>query len=108
MKVVPRPGWLDDHDLAAEQPRDLAADREAEAGAAVLAAVVPSACWNASKMMRCLSSGMPMPVSVTEKAMHRVGRVERSWSALQPLGASRSCSVTPPCSVNLKAFESRF
>ena len=31
--------------------------------------VVPSACWNASKMMRCLSSGMPMPVSSTEKAI---------------------------------------
>ena len=27
--------------------------------------VVPSACWNASKISRCLSSGMPMPVSVT-------------------------------------------
>ena len=31
--------------------------------------VVPSACWKASKMMRCLSSGMPMPVSMTEKAI---------------------------------------
>ena len=31
--------------------------------------VVPSACWNASKMMRCFSAGMPMPVSVTRKAI---------------------------------------
>ena len=31
--------------------------------------VVPSACWNASKIRRCFSSGMPMPVSSTEKAM---------------------------------------
>ena len=38
MKVEPWPGWLETHDLAAEKPRDLAADREAEAGAAVLAA----------------------------------------------------------------------
>jgi hypothetical protein len=30
--------------------------------------VVPSACWKASKMIRCLSSGMPMPLSWTEKA----------------------------------------
>ena len=30
--------------------------------------VVPSACWNASKMIRCFSSGMPMPVSSTVKA----------------------------------------
>ncbi len=35
--------------------------------------VVPSACWKASKMMRCLSEGMPMPVSETEKAIDRFG-----------------------------------
>ena len=27
-----------------------------------------SACWNASKMIFCFSSGMPMPVSETSKA----------------------------------------
>jgi hypothetical protein len=31
--------------------------------------VEPSACWNASKMTFCLSGGMPMPVSLTLKAM---------------------------------------
>src|SRR6476620_1470607 len=31
--------------------------------------VVPSACWNSSKTSRSLSSGMPMPVSVTLKAI---------------------------------------
>ena len=30
--------------------------------------VLPSACWNASKMICCLSGGMPMPVSATENA----------------------------------------
>ena len=30
--------------------------------------VPASACWKASKMMRCFSSGMPMPVSVTSNA----------------------------------------
>ena len=30
--------------------------------------VEPSACWNASKMICCLSAEMPMPVSLTEKA----------------------------------------
>src|SRR5580692_10671952 len=30
--------------------------------------VLASACWKASKMMRCLSSAMPMPESVTSKA----------------------------------------
>ncbi len=38
MNVLPCPGVLDQPDLAAEQRRELAADREAEAGAAVLAA----------------------------------------------------------------------
>ena len=36
--------------------------------------VEPSACWNASKMICCLSGAMPMPVSVTENAM--------TWSAV--------------------------
>ena len=38
MKVLPTPGVAAQLDLAAEQVRELAADREAEAGAAVLAA----------------------------------------------------------------------
>ena len=38
MNVLPWPGTLDEPDLAAEQRRQLAADRQAEAGAAVLAA----------------------------------------------------------------------
>ena len=38
MKVLPWPGTLDEPDLAAEQRRQLAADGQAEAGAAVLAA----------------------------------------------------------------------
>jgi len=28
--------------------------------------VLPSACWNASKMICCFSGEMPMPVSLTE------------------------------------------
>ena len=30
--------------------------------------VLASACWNASKMIFCFSSGMPMPVSETSNA----------------------------------------
>ena len=30
--------------------------------------VLASACWKASKMMRCLSSAIPMPESVTSNA----------------------------------------
>ena len=38
MKVLPFPGLAREADLAAQQRRQLAADRQAEAGAAVLAA----------------------------------------------------------------------
>ena len=38
--------------------------------------VLASACWNASKMIFCFSSGMPMPVSDTSKAITRRRLVE--------------------------------
>ena len=38
VKVLPSPGWLSSVDRAAEQARQLARDRKAEPGAAVLAA----------------------------------------------------------------------
>ncbi len=60
--------------------------------------VVPSACWNASKMSFCLSSGMPMPVSCTAKRMDLRRRRARA----------RRASSTPPFAVNLNAFDSRF
>ena len=71
--------------------------------------VLPSACWNASKMICCLSGGMPMPVSVTEKASTGRGPVEvlvlRRSSRSQ---AGSTVSETWPCWVNLKALDSRF
>ena len=42
--------------------------------------VVPSACWNASKMILCRCAGMPMPVSLTAKAITRSARFRISWS----------------------------
>ncbi len=68
VKVLPLPGRAVQADLATEQVRQLAADRKAEAGAAVLAAVPASACWKASKMIFCFSGGMPIPVSLTAKS----------------------------------------
>ena len=68
--------------------------------------VVPSACWNASKIMRCLSAGMPMPVSVTEKAITFGGR--RAPGGPAPAVAAARCQRTCPCSVNLNALDSRF
>ena len=70
--------------------------------------VVPSACWNASKMMRCLSCAMPMPVSVTENAIDVFARLSTGWPALQPAVARFMRSFTEPRSVNFSAFESRF
>ena len=71
--------------------------------------VVPSACWNASKMSCCLSFAMPMPVSVTENAM-TLSDAARTGFAEAPCPARRGAraAVTPPCSVNLNALPSRF
>ena len=56
--------------------------------------VEPSACWNASKMICCLSAGMPMPVSVTANASTSGGAVQllvvRAPPAARP--ARRSAS----------------
>ena len=52
-----------------------------------------SACWKASKMMACLSGGMPMPVSDTANF---------SWFAEWD-----TCKVTVPREVNLMALPSR-
>jgi hypothetical protein len=70
--------------------------------------VVPSACWNASKISCCLSFAIPIPVSLTANAI-----TVSAWSRIRlanrfPFSALRIVSVTPPCSVNLNAFESRF
>ena len=37
--------------------------------------VVPSACWNASKIISSLPAGMPMPVSRTANASRPLARV---------------------------------
>ena len=72
VNVLPSPGVLRQPDLAAEQPRDLAADRQAQAVPPYLRLVEPSACWNASKMICCFSGGMPMPVSLHAERDHRL------------------------------------
>ena len=81
---APLAGRADQADLAAQQPGDLAADRQAQAGPPYLRLVLPSACWNASKMICCLSGGMPMPVSETEMASTVEARFRSSFSVFQP------------------------
>src|SRR5262245_21407004 len=70
--------------------------------------VVPSACWNDSKITRCLSFGMPIPESVTEKASTLPAVLKRSLDCDQPEVAREILNLTEPLSVNLNAFDSRF
>ena len=71
--------------------------------------VEPSACWNASKMICCLSGEMPIPVSVNGERDHLLGlrRAPRS-PATSPPSRAPIVSDTEPSCVNLKAFDSRF
>ena len=63
-------------------------------------AVEPSAWVKASKIARCLSSGMPMPVSLTEKC-------NVTASAVVAFGFDHRPQF-PPASVNLSALPIRF
>ena len=58
-----------------------------------LRAVPASACWNASKMIRCFSGGMPMPVSLTENSTTD-GRLAQSRVVRSP-AAGRNADVQP-------------
>ena len=58
--------------------------------------VLPSACWNASKMICCLSGEMPMPVSETEMASTGRARLRSSFSGFQPLCAGSTRQRDPP------------
>ena len=69
--------------------------------------VVPSACWNASKISFCLSCGMPMPVSLTEISIASSTSRRIGWLGLQPSAAVRTERVTAPCAVNLNALDKR-
>ena len=59
-------------------------------------------------MIFCFSSGMPMPVSETSNATTAEAWLSTGWAALQPPNAADTLSRTPPCAVNLNAFDSRF
>ena len=70
--------------------------------------VPASACWKASKISFCFSWAMPIPVSVTTKAIAEGEAPSTGWSGFQPEVTWRTCIETEPCAVNLNAFESRF
>ena len=110
MNVLPLPGHARDLDLAAEQAGDLAADRQAQAGAAVA-----RGWWcrrpagRPRRSARSLSAAMPMPVSLHREGHHlaRPGAAPLHRSRVRPAGADAAASP-PPRSVNLNALESRF
>ena len=59
--------------------------------------IEPSACWNASKMRRSLSGGMPMPVSITENATtpsERASVSDPKWASAGR-AADRSAGPSP-------------
>ena len=58
--------------------------------------VVPSACWNASKMIASFSSEMPMPVSVTANATTCPAAASDGTSKSVFGGAGKMLSVTEP------------
>ena len=70
--------------------------------------VPASACWKASKMSRCFSGAMPMPVSSTAKATTCWAWLSTGWSGLQPSVARSTRTSTWPWAVNLTALDSRF
>ncbi len=68
--------------------------------------VVPSACWNASKITDSFSAGMPMPVSRTSNASMDVVR-GHAMSGASCGCACRMCRSIPPSWVNFTALDSR-
>ena len=96
-------------DLAAEQVRQLAADRQAEAGAAVFAAgagvgLLERLEDDALLLRRDADAG------VGDLERHHRRRVveDRMIRRSSRRSTAAMLSCTPPCSVNLKAFDSRF
>ena len=108
--MLPSPTRAPDPDLAAEEPGDLAADRQPQAGAAVLPARPRVGLLERLEDdLAACPSGMPMPVSVTENATTPAGPAEDRVVGAPALRSPARCAGRPcPSSVNLNAFESRF
>ena len=94
--VLPSPASLVHADGPADGSDQLAADGQAETGAAVARVVEASACENGSKSRSWAAAAMPTPVSVTSNAAPPRRRPGRST----PRG-----TTTSPASVNFTALE---
>ena len=101
VKVEPTPG-VDDTEIA--PPSSRASDRLIDSPRPeppYFRLVVPSACWNCSKMSASLSSAMPIPVSATVKAITPVAPRSAGTSRIVASDGCSTRSVTEPVSVNL-------
>ncbi len=105
VKVLPRPGVLS---TVTAPPSRWAISRVMDRPSPVppyLRLVVPSACWNAPKIVSSCCSGMPMPVSLTRKATTAPPRWTSAGISESTAGSMRSCTL--PRSVNFTALDSR-
>ena len=91
------PGLALDVDLAAEQVGDLPADRQAEAGAAVLAAGRPVGLLERPRRSSCsLLGGMPMPVSIDLGTRPPVGAGRTRGLSNRVVGRLDHAAATSP------------
>ena len=95
-------------DLAAQQPSDLATDRQPQAGAAVLAARAAVGLLERLEDDLLLVRRNPNAGVRDRECEHDAARLRLSFSRLQPSAAGLTESETCPCCVNLNAFDSRF
>lgn len=105
VKVLPWPGMLS---TVTAPPNRWAISRVMDRPSPVppyLRLVVPSACWNAPKIVSSCCCGMPIPVSLTRNATTGPPRYTPDGTSRSAAGSIRSS--TPPCSVNFTAFDSR-
>ena len=104
MEGASRPGFALHPEAPAHQPHELRRDRQAKSGTAIRARRGAVGLREGSKIRCCRSSGMPMPVSVTENCR------TTSTGSTGSTGVAACCvtrSTTSPCCVNLMAFPSR-
>ena len=96
MNVLPTPGVLS---TRISPPNNRAISRLIERPSPVppyLRLVAPSACWNDSKISRCLSFAMPIPVSLTANAITAVALSSDGLANRRPRSAARIVRFTCP------------
>ena len=109
MNVLPTPGVLRSWISPPSEIGQLAADRQSETGAAILAAGAGIGLLEGLED-DLLLLGRDADAGVGHLERHHRGRLGECRVVRTPAAerAVETLSLTPPCSVNLKAFDSRF